>query len=238
VLIYAFQESYPKFMEDFSVVFPTFIAGAATVASSFALRRYWKDIRNRFSVIWLGLTLGMFLWFLGELSWAIYVFFLGIERPYPSFGDVAWLSGYVPLFIAIYIYVQIFRPAIPRRAFWISGLMVCSVGLAIFIFLVVPFIWTTEDMTTLAVGVAYPALDVVLFSEAILGLLIFIEGKIGKAWLLINAGILMNVIADMLFSYTTAIGTYWIVSAHPLELYFHWGYILFILAFYTHIKEL
>jgi len=94
------------------------------------------------------------------------------------------------------------------------------------------------DTTALVIGVAYPALDVVLFTEAILGLLIFIEGKIGKAWLLINAGILMNVIADMLFSYTTAIGTYWKVPAHPLELYFHWGYILFILAFYTHVKEL
>jgi hypothetical protein len=40
----------------------------------------------------------------------------------------------------------------------------------------------------------------------------------------------------MLWSYTTLQETYY--DGHPLELLFHWGYILFALAFYTHMKEL
>jgi hypothetical protein len=46
----------------------------------------------------------------------------------------------------------------------------------------------------------------------------------------------MDVVADLLFSYTTLNGTYH--DGHWLELFFHWGYILFALAFYTHRKEL
>jgi len=47
---------------------------------------------------------------------------------------------------------------------------------------------------------------------------------------------LMNVVADSSFSYTTAQGTYY--AGHPLELFFHFGYLAFLLAFYLHTKEL
>jgi hypothetical protein len=43
-------------------------------------------------------------------------------------------------------------------------------------------------------------------------------------------------VADLLFSYTTLQGTYY--NGHPLELFYHWGYILYALAFYVHTKEL
>jgi len=79
-----------------------------------------------------------------------------------------------------------------------------------------------------------------LSAEAILGLLIFtvtrLKGAIGGAWLFINAGILMNVVGDMLFSYATSQKTYF--SGHSLDLFFYWGYIFFALALYTHMKEL
>jgi len=86
------------------------------------------------------------------------------------------------------------------------------------------------------VDIAYPALDISLLMLALMGLLVFLKGRIGKAWLLITGAIVMNVIADMLWSYTTLQETYY--DGHPLELLFHWGYILFALAFYTHMKEL
>jgi len=40
----------------------------------------------------------------------------------------------------------------------------------------------------------------------------------------------------MLFTYTTLQNTYH--NGHPLELLFHFGYILYALAFYAHRKEL
>jgi hypothetical protein len=92
------------------------------------------------------------------------------------------------------------------------------------------------EIITVAVDIAYPALDLALPGYALLALLIFFGGKITLAWSLISAGALMNVVADMLFTYTTLQGTYY--RAHLLELLFHFGYMLYALAFYAHRKEL
>jgi len=174
---------------------------------------------------------------LGEVGWAVYTLLLNVEIPYPSIADAFWLIGYVPLFIALYLYVRAFRFSTPKLMHATADVVVSVVSLFLFAFLVTQIlVAAAEETTTLAVDIAYPALDLALFSLSILGLLIFAKGKIARAWLLINGAILMNVVADILFSYTTLQGTYY--NGHFLELFFHWGYILFALAFYTHRKEL
>lgn len=87
----------------------------------------------------------------------------------------------------------------------------------------------------MAMDFAYPLLDISLFSVAFLGLLIFWKGKLGKSWLLVNVAILLDVCADMLFSYATAQGTYY--SGHIADLLFDLAYLFFLLAFYVHAKE-
>lgn len=67
------------------------------------------------------------------------------------------------------------------------------------------------------------------------GFAIFFKGKLEKLWLFINAGIVSTVIADILLA-TTANELYY--CSHSLELLFHYGSMLFLLAFYSHIKEL
>jgi len=237
-LIYLFQERYTDFMYLFSNAFPPFIAGAAVISSVFTLRKYWGNPGDKFSKIWLGFTLGMFLWFLGELGWAVYTLLLNVEIPYPSIADIAWLIGYVPLFVALHLYLRAFRVAISKAMYAVAVVAVSIASFALFIFLMSPILAVAaeEEITTLVVDIAYPGLDLALFSLSIVSLLIFAKGKIALPWLLINGAILMNVVADMLFSYTTLQGTYY--NGHFLELFFHWAYILFALAFYTHRKEL
>jgi hypothetical protein len=180
----------------------------------------------------------MTLWFLGELGWMIYALFLNVEVPYPSVLDVLWLIGYVPLTLAILMYIRTFKFVVSRAMLAIATVTVIVGGLAIFAALATPISASaTEGATaTLVVDIAYPALDVLMLSLSILGLLIFVKGKIASAWLLINGAILMNVIGDIMFSYTTLDGTYY--NGHYLELFFYWGYMLFALAFNAHRKEL
>jgi len=241
-LLYLFQGYYPEFMRFFSNFFPPIISGAAVVASVFALRKYWENLGSRLSRVWLSFMMGMIFWFLGELGWAFYTLVLNVKKPYPSVADAFWLIGYVPLFIALYVYVKTFQPAVSKRMLRIAGGMTFLVSLMIIFALIPPIMAMAEDPLTEVVELAYPTLDVLLFAIALLGLLIFtvsrLKGKMETAWLLINAGIFMNVVGDVLFSYTTLAGTYWNLLAHPLELFFHGGYILFLLAFYTHMKEL
>lgn len=167
---------------------------------------------------------------------------LNVEIPYPSIADVFWLSGYVPLFIALLLYVQLFQPAISERMFFVAGTIVVCVSAAAFPPLMLPVLRDTsqQDLVALSISLAYPSLDLLLFLEAILGLLVFtgtrLKGRVGTAWYFMNAAILLNVVADMTFSYFTFEDTYY--NGHPQELLFHVGYLLFALAFYAFKRTL
>ena len=235
-LIYALQGFYQDFMYVFSTAFPPFIA-AITLATAFiALRRYGYSFKTYFSVVWFCFALGVALWFLGELSWGIYTLALGVEIPYPSIADVFWLSGYVPIYIALLLYIKPFKMVLSKRSVGVVALVVAVLCALVALFLIGPILSTSEDLPTLATDLAYPLLDLILLSAAILGLTIFFKGTIGRSWLLICLALAFDAVADLLFSYTTLQGTYY--NGHPLELFYHWGYILYALAFYVHTKEL
>jgi hypothetical protein len=210
-------------MTFFSNAFPLLIAGVAVVVSGFALRNYWENLESKISRIWLGFSLGMIFWFISELGWALYTLIFDIKIPYPSVADVYRLVGYGFLLFAIFTYIRLFRPVI-------SPPLLLSISAKA----------SAINLTTLLVGLAYPLLDLSLLAQAMLGLLVFttteLKGKMGSVWLLINAGIIMNVFGDMLFSYTNLENIYY--AGHPLELFFHLGYLFFLLSFYTHMKKL
>lgn len=234
-LIYAFQSFYLEFLNPFSNVVSPVVAFAAVVSSALALRKYGPKL-NRFSLIWVCFTAGMVLWFLGELSWSIYTFFLGVEIPYPSVADVYWLVGYIPLFIALYSYDKLFAPSISRRALGTIMATIIIMSVIVSVGLIIPIIGLEEDTTTFIVDLAYPLLDLALLSAALVGLAVFQAGALGKSWLLMILGFLANTAGDMIFSYTSAQGTYY--NGHPSDLLFFYGYLLFTLAFYVHMKEL
>lgn len=241
-LIYVFQSFYFDFMYTFSNVVAPVVASVAVLSSFFALRRYWDNLGSRLSRIWLGFSIGMLLWFFGEVGWAVYAMVLNVEIPYPSIADVFWLSGYVPLFIALLLYLQLFQPVISAKMFFGAAAIAAGVSSAAFPPLMFPLLADTsqQDLITLGISLAYPSLDIALFLEAVIGLLVFtvarVKGRVGRAWHLMNLAILLNVVADMSFSYTTVDGTYY--NGHPLELLFHFGYLTFALAFFVHSKEL
>jgi len=241
-MVYYFQSYYANLMNFFSSVFPLFMASVAVAASGFALRIYWKNLESNLSRIWLGFSLGMILWFLGELSWALNTLIFDIKLPYPSVADVYRLAGYGFLFFAIFTYIRIFRSVISKRVLATASFFVLptSMGIIPLLLLSISTKASGANMATLFVGLAYPLLDLILFAQAMLGLLVFtttgLRGRLGSVWLLINTGVIMNVFGDMLFSYTNMQNTY--NNGHPLELFFHLGYLFFTVSFYAHTKKL
>lgn len=242
VAIYYFQSYYSQEMTLFSNIFPVFIAGVAVGASCFALRSYWENLESKLSRIWLGFSLGMIFWFIGELIWALYTLIFDVKTPYPSVADVYRLVGYGFLLFAVSTYIELFRPVISKRMVAIASVFVLptSVGVIPPLLLSIGAKASTLNLATLLVDLAYPLLDLSLLAYAMLGLLVFtkteLKGKIGSVWLLISAGIIMNVFGDILFSYASLHNTYY--NGHPLELFFHLGYLFFLLSFYTHMKKL
>jgi len=241
-VIYYFQSYYSDFMTLFSNAFPLVIAGVSVVVSGLALRNYWENLESKFSRLWLSFSFGMIFWFISELAWALYTLVFDVKIPYPSVADVYRLVGYAFLFFAISTYIELFRPAISGKMVATALIFVLptSVGIIPSLLLSISAEASAMNMTTLIVDLAYPLLDLSLLAQAMLGLLVFtvteLKGKMGSVWLLINAGIIMNVFGDILFSYTNLQNTYYL--GHPLELFFHFGYLFFLLSFYIHTKKL
>lgn len=235
ILIYALQGFYPDFIGVFSNAFPPVIAGAAVVVSGLSLERYWRKAKGRFSVIWLYFTCGLFLWFVGEAVWAGYTLVLGVELPYPSIADIFWIGGYIPFFTALYLYVKLFGGTLTKKMLALSMCITAALTILVTSVLLTPVLTAEENPTAAVMDFAYPILDLTLFSLALLGLIIFWKGKLGKSWLLIKVAISLNACADILFSWTTAQGTYY--SGHMLDALFDLAYLFFLMAFYVHAKE-
>jgi len=237
--VYLIGQLDAKFILVFSnLVFPS-ISGSAAVSCFFAFRKYSKPVTrilyDELSLAWSCFLLGMFLWFLGESIWAIYVLVLDIEVPYPSLADVSYLAGYIPMFLAFLLYLKTFRAAITRKALALTGLSVSAVVLASSYLLLMPIFSSGGSSITVALDIAYPVMDLALFALSFLGFLIFFEGKLGEAWLLISLGLILTAVADLLFSYTTLQGIYF--EGHPSELVYLWGYLALLLGFHIHRKE-
>ena len=242
IVIYYFQSHYIHYMTLFSNAFPLFIAGAAVIVSGFALRNYWEKLESKFSRVWLGFSLGMVFWFISELIWAIYTLIFDIGVPYPSVADVYRLVGYGFLLFAIFTYIELLRPAVSSKMLATALIFVLptSVSIVPSLLLSVSAKASAINLATLIVDLAYPLLDLALLAQAMLGLLVFtrtkLKGGMGSVWLFINAGIIANAFGDILFSYTNLQSEYY--SGHPLELFFHLGYLFFLLSFYIHTKKL
>ncbi|MGB9676467.1 MAG: hypothetical protein ACPL0C_04695 [Candidatus Bathyarchaeales archaeon] len=235
VALYALQGYYPDFIAFFSNAFPPLIAGAAVIVSGVSLERYWRKISDRFSAIWLYFTCGLFLWFVGEAVWAGYTLIMGVELPYPSVADVFWLAGYIPFFAALCSYVKLFGGALTRKTLALSLAATFTLTIFVAFALFIPVLEAGDDLVTTALNIAYPLLDLSLFSVAHLGLIIFWKGKLGKPWLIINAALAVNTFAYILFSYATTQGVYY--SGHMIDVLFQIAYLLFLVAFYVHAKE-
>ncbi|MEM3703430.1 MAG: hypothetical protein QXX79_03290 [Candidatus Bathyarchaeia archaeon] len=177
----------------------------------------------------------MFLWFIGEAVWAGYTLVLGVELPYPSAADIFWIGGYIPFFIGLYLYVKLFDHVLTRKMLTVTLAVTIVLTVFITVTLLTPVLGAEENLAAIAMDFAYPILDLSLFSIAFLGFIIFWRGRLGKSWFLINAAIAMNVCADILFSYTTAIDAYY--CGHIVDILFDLAYLFFIMAFYVHIKK-
>lgn len=235
ILFYAFQGYYPEFMYFFSNAFPIFISGVALFSAFSALRRYYNKFGSRFSLIWMGIFVGVLFWFLGEVSWGICALSSSNEIPYPSIADVFWIIGYLCILSGLLLYAETFIKIVPSAR--IIGVTIMAIVYAISIIATfMPIIAFEEDLVKLTLDLTYPILDVLLIYSSTLGMVIFFKGRIWRAWLTLCSAFICYAVADVLFGYVTIIGAYHYGS--PIELLFHVGYILLALAFYEHRKEL
>ena len=165
------------------------------------------------------LSLGLLTWGLGMVIWLYYNLVLGVEIPYPSFADaafiVSWpLWGFGAAFLSLAMGANFGAKSIKGRTI----LFIVPITAIVFsyYFLVTiarqGVISTYDDALKTFFDLAYPIGDVVILTITVLifGLTYkYFGGMYKKAIYLILGGFVMNYFADFMFSYTTSLETYY-----------------------------
>ena len=156
---------------------------------------------------WLLLGAGVLSWSLGDLVFTLFI----ADRdplPFPSLSDALWL-GFLPASYSGLLLLLRSRVRTLRTGLWIDGvvgtLIVASIGTAVLFDVIVA--GTGGSAATVAVNLAYPLGDAVLISFVVTTLALT-GWRPNLSWALILGGLAATAVADMVFLWQTATGSY------------------------------
>jgi hypothetical protein len=178
-------------------------SAAFAMATVVALRQGRSGIYGKAQA---ALAMALALWLTGELLWTYYELGLGIETPFPSLADAAWLAGYAP---AAYYLFRIYgffgrgRPVLALSILAATAAFVVYTSVAVVAASAEP----EEDAFSLAVSLVYVVADGVLIVPAIMILTRLRRGALtGMPWFLLSLAILSSAAGDVGFAYYSAAG--------------------------------
>jgi diguanylate cyclase (GGDEF)-like protein len=156
---------------------------------------------------WLLVTLGILGWTLGDLVWTLWLDHVA-SPPYPSVADALYLTLYPTTYAALTLLMRShWRHA--GAALWLDGTVVGLALAAVGAELVFPAVVQSSRGSSAAIGVnlAYPVGDLMLLVFIALGFVLS-SLRPGRQWLLLALGVMLNAIADMVYVYQVAKGSY------------------------------
>jgi diguanylate cyclase (GGDEF)-like protein len=138
----------------------------------------------------------------------LYDFAYGGSPPYPSAADAFYLLFYAGCYVGLGL---LLRARVSRfsASLWLDGLMAGLTAAAVGSAVLLPVVVASTHGHPLVVltNLAYPLGDILL-----LGMLVFVFAvngwRLGRAWGLMAAALLLNAIGDAIYLYQTAVGTY------------------------------
>jgi two-component system, cell cycle response regulator len=152
---------------------------------------------------WTVITLALASWTLGELWYAIFQ-----PETYPSMADVGFIGFYPLLYIGMVLLLRT-RVRSIAGTLWLDGstaaLTAAAVGAAVIFELVTGV--TQGSTSTVVTNLAYPLGDVLLLS-AVFGVFALTGWRPGPRWLLLGLGALATAMADTVYLFQSAAGTY------------------------------
>jgi two-component system, cell cycle response regulator len=168
-------------------------------------------------VAWTVITAAMACWTFGEIWYAVFQ-----PETYPSVADLGFIAFYPLLYVGIVLLLRS-RARTIGRALWLDGataaLAAGTFGAAL-IFEVVADV-TAGSTSVVVTNLAYPLGDVLLLS-AVFGVFALTGWRPGMRWALLGLGVLSTALADSIYLFQSAEGTYvegtWIDVLWPTAL--------------------
>jgi hypothetical protein len=187
-----------------------------------------------FGRAYLALSFGYLSIFFAEVTYAVYDIVYNIE-PYPSIADVFFFMLYPLLLTYLFMNIKFFAPKLGTKSkIWI-------ILMPILVLIGYSILSTTAGEISIFefdfyYGIVFVYFATLTLAVAVVGASIFKQGAIGKAWLILVIGILLNNIGDLWYYNLELFGEYDLV--HPVNMFWYAGYLVVIYALIKHKKTL
>jgi len=213
-------------------IFSMFVPLSLAIIGFSVVRKYKGT--QVFGRAYLALSLGYLSIFFAEVTYAVYDIVYDIE-PYPSIADIFFFLLYPLLLTYLFINIKFFAPNLGKKSkLWIILMpLVVLVGYSI--------LSTTEGEISIFefdfyYGIVFVYSATLTLAVAVVGASIFKQGAIGKAWLILVIGILLNNLGDIWYYNLELFEGYDLL--HPVNMFWYSGYIVVIYALLKHKKTL
>jgi hypothetical protein len=195
----------------------------------------WGGLKSALGKAVFFVSLGLFLWGLGESVWSYYNFFKDVPAPYPSLADIGfapsiffWILGTAYLSRATGALLVLKRSRRAKLLIIVLPIVLLIPAYYLQIHVAREGVLVPEGETTLkaVLDVAYPFGDFLALSFAALVAILsyrYFGGIYRRAVYYLLAGLAIMYCADSIFSYTTTKGTYYNAN---------WGDLLLTLGLY------
>lgn len=187
-------------------VFRTWVfSGVLIAAAAICLARAALVTHDR--VPWAILGSGMALWALATVYWSVFLKDLA-EPPYPSIADALYLGFYPAAYVALMLLLRKRLRGVGPSV-WLDGLIGAFAVGAIGVAFVIPRLvdLTGGSLAVVATNLAYPLGDLLLIA-LVVGMFALTGWRPGRKWLLIGTGVVLFAIADTVYLYEVANGTF------------------------------
>ncbi|HKB88021.1 MAG TPA: hypothetical protein VKC53_00020 [Patescibacteria group bacterium] len=159
------------------------------------------------SMVFFGL--GMFFYGLGLVIWTYYNLVLKIEIPYPSFADIAFLIYYPGVFAGIYFLIKSFGGVLTKKLVIEGSLIFLVFFMIIYFFLNQTSLGPDVSLGARYLNIGYTFFDSILIAMSITILRTEIGISSHPNILYFVFGFIILAVADTIFSYRSAVGSYW-----------------------------
>lgn len=187
--------------------------------AGFASAEKWGLFKSSMGRALFFLSMGLITWGYGELIWSYYNFIAHTEIPYPSWADASFIVSW-PLWAIGMLYLGKATGAkfgLKRKGGKLLALVIPVLTIIISYHLIVNIahqgVFEVDgDLNKIFFDLAYPIFDVVVLTIAALiyGLSFkYLGGKYKFSVLITLLGFVINYIADLGFSYTTTVETFY-----------------------------
>ncbi|HEX2428794.1 MAG TPA: HD domain-containing phosphohydrolase [Gaiellaceae bacterium] len=187
---------------ELSAFFNTWVYDGLTVFACVIVGSHAYLVKRE-RAAWVFITAAVVSWTIGEIWYSVFS-----PTSYPSPADVGYITFYLLLYVGVVLLLRSRARSI-GGTLWLDGvtaaLAAAALGAAVLVELVLGN--TSGSTSTVITNLAYPLGDVLLLS-AVFGVFSLTGGRPGPRWILLGLGILCTTMADAVFLFQSANGTY------------------------------